>query len=462
MTIPSRFRDDESESSPIDSSIPKLGLKRNPFPISPVVVINSENEVSNGGLFNPKVRANAVKAFEEQFIDIDFSDPQHLKLGYLWSIPVGRESRGFGKTAMLAYYLRKINKNYGMDLPRSQKVAAIYEEPTQDTNSFKKLAAILCGSLLRRDPITKSAILTDIIRTIRFKIIQREKQPPKRLLDYLEIPSFQTEADFEILTNPTWVGKWKAVDFHKVMKAYLIVEAGLGEQEAELLAVYDDRSTFAISRWMAREPVKFLFNDTVKLLSAAGFRGLYIFIDDLYDGINGLSKRGRDQFANDVRDYFISGTQSEAANKAFFTAIMTFHPGLQNLLLDSWHEPSRLDQIAHFDSRRSPGNNVELGLLDREDTIELLKAYTEYAIADDEIKAHNPLHPLTSVTAQILMANRKISPGKLLEDAYKLIEKAKRDGEAGPLSENYVQAFVENRIEPEIRQDDTQEDFLDM
>jgi hypothetical protein len=121
-----------------------------------------------------------------------------------------------------------------------------------------------------------------------------------------------------------------------------------------------------------------------------------------------------------------------------------------------------LDQIAHFDSRRSPGNNVELGLLDREDTIELLKTYTKPAIVDDELKAKNPLHPLTLETAQILMANRKISPGKLLEDAYKLIEKAKRDGEAGPLSANYVQAFVQSRIEPETRQDDSQEDFLDM
>lgn len=83
-------------------------------------------------------------------------------------------------------------------------------------------------------------------------------------------------------------------------------------------------------------------------------------------------------------------------------------------------------------------------------------------IIDDELKAQNPLHPLTNETAQIFMANRKISPGKLLEDAYKLIEKAKRDNEAGPLSETYVQDFVENRIEPEIWQDDTQEDFLDM
>ena len=92
----------------------------------------------------------------------------------------------------------------------------------------------------------------------------------------------------------------------------------------------------------------------------------------------------------------------------------------------------------------------------------MLKAYTEPAIADDEIKTHNPLHPLTGGTSQILMANRKISPGKLLEDAYKLIEKAKRDGETGPLSEKYVQDFVKSRIEPEIRQDDSQEDFLDM
>lgn len=460
MTISGRFWDsDDFLSSSKDTSIPKLSLKRNPFPGSPVVVIMNDDEISNGGLFNPNVRADAVKAFEEQFIDIDFGDPQHLKLGFLWSVPVGRESKGFGKTAMLAYYLRKINKSYGQDLPRQQKVAAIYDEPINTTNNFKKLANGLCQYLLRPDPITKSAILPDIIRTIRFKLLKEER--PNTLFP-INLPSLKTEADFEKLTDPVWVEReWKLAGFHTVMKGYLVGnKVGLEEEVAELLSGYDDRTIVTISRWMTRDPIKFLFNDVVKLLQVAGFKGLYVFIDDLYKGINGLSKRGRDQFANDIRDYFISGTQSEAAGKGFFTAILTFHPGLQNLLLDSWHEVG-LDRIAHFDSRRSPGNNVELGLLSREDTIELLKAYTEPAIIDDELKNQNPLHPLTRQTAQILMANRKVSPRELLEDANKLIEKAESDGEVGPLSESYVKAFVESRVGAEIKPDE-EEGFLDM
>jgi len=187
----------------------------------------------------------------------------------------------------------------------------------------------------------------------------------------------------------------------------------------------------------------------------------YLFIDDLIKGFNSVSQKSRNKFAEDVRDYFISGsTRSEVASRAFFTTIMTFHPGLERKLFDSWHEAG-LDRIASFDIRRSPGNNVDLGLLDKEDTIELLKAYTEPAIADDEIKAQNPLHPLTRKTAQILMANRKIFPRQLLEVAHKLIEQAKKDGQSGPLKEKYVRTFMENRIGPETIQDDNPEDWLD-
>jgi len=279
MSTPSRFRTDDPLSSTKDTSVPKLALKRNPFPSSAVVVIDTDNEISNGSLFSPSVRKDAVTTFEEQFIDIDFSDSQHLKLGYLWSVPVGRDSKGFGKTAMLAFYLRKINKNYGEDLPRHQKAAAIYSEPGTDITNFKKLAALLCQALLRRDPITQSAILTDAIRTIRYKVIQLEKTP--RTLFPIDLPTFETEEDFERLTDPAFVKQWKFADFHTAMKGYLIVEAELGEDIAELLSIYDDKSTYQISRWMAKNPINFLFNDTVKLLQAADFKGLYVFIGSI-------------------------------------------------------------------------------------------------------------------------------------------------------------------------------------
>lgn len=457
MITPNKYRRGSSETRLVDPSIPKLHLKYNPFPDSPSVSVTNEDKRLNGGLFNPRVRSTTVKEFQEKFIDIDFNYSQHLHLGFLWSVTAG-ESKGFGKTALLAYYLRQINKNYGADLLSKQKVAAVYTKPTTETNTFKKLAALICDSLLQQDPNTQATVLTDAIRTIRFTIIDEGNIPTT--LFPITLPNFDKEEDFELLTNPNWVEhEWRLARLDKKMYDYLI-GYGLREDIAEALSVYNEKDRFKISDLMAKRPSEFLFNDAVSFLRAAGFNGLYIFIDDLAQSINAMSEKSRDAFANDVRHWFIDGPDSKAARERFFTSVMIFHPDLDRSLAGSWRR-ARLHQIASFNIDLSPGNNVILNSLDKENTIELLKAYTQPAIDNDLLRQENPLHPLNEKIAEILMGGRPINPGALLKKAYELIEQAKRDDLAGTLSEDYVRSFVNNRSKPEIPDDDS-ESYIDI
>ena len=457
MTTPSKYRRGSSQSRLTDPSIPKLNLKYNPFPDSPSVSITSPEPRLNGGLFNDQVRTATVNEFQKKFIDIDFDDPQHLQLGFLWSLSAG-ESKGFGKTALLAYYLRKINKNYGAGLLSGQKLAAIYAKPTTETKNFKNLAAFICDSLLQKDPITQATILTDAVRTIRFTLIE-EGNVPSTLFPP-NLPSFDKEEDFELLTKTSWVEhEWSFARLDIKMNDYLI-GFGLREDVAEALSKYHERSGFIISDLMSKRPTEFLFNDTVSFLQAAGFNGLYIFIDDLAESVNAMPEKGRDAFASDVRHWFIDGPDSKAARERFFSSIMVFHPDLDRSLAGSWRK-ARLHQIASFNIDESPGNNVVLNPLDKEDTIKLLETYIKPAIDSDKLVKENPLHPLTDKTAEVLMGGTSINPGALLKKAYELIDQARRDGEEGPLLEKYVKDFVKRRAGSEKQFDDS-ESYIDI
>ena len=199
MTTPLKYRFDDISPDKDSKAIPSLSLSYNPFPKAPTVSITAKDELMNGTRFNDKIRADSIQEFEEKFIKSQTSQP--VRLGFLWSARV-QSSKGFGKTALLAHFLRKINYNYGSDLLGDQKVAAFYVQPEPSVNNLKKLSESICLSLIRNDSIIGSAILTDIMRTIRYRVIATEQFTPTMFSKSL---SFETVEDFELLTSPTWV-----------------------------------------------------------------------------------------------------------------------------------------------------------------------------------------------------------------------------------------------------------------
>jgi hypothetical protein len=416
-------------------AIPELSLSYNPFPRNPTVSITSSDELMNGARFNPDIRADTVQEFQDKFID--FHNKQRVRLGFLWSARV-ESSKGFGKTALLAHFLRRINLGYGENLPGKPKVVALYVKPESSAGSFKKLAVAICSSLIRQDPVTESTIITDIMRTIRYRVITTESFPTTLFSEKLE---FETLEDFERLTSPTWVkGEAHLSGIRTGVRDYLLGPGGLDEDLAEILADYEEKFIREISRWINRDPVNFLFNDAVTLFKLAGFSGAYLFIDDLYQAISNLSQKARDTFADELRNWLFDGPNSKTARDSFFTVVMTFHPDLERTLADSWKR-SDLRRMANFDIDRSPSNNVELRLLDKDDTLKLLRTYTEPAISDDQLKQQNGLHPLTEETALIL-ATPPIKPGELLGDAHELIQQAKVKGIKGTFSKSFVEEFI--------------------
>jgi len=245
------------------------------------------------------------------------------------------------------------------------------------------------------------------------------------------------------------------------VRDYLLGQGGLDEDLAEILADYHEKALPQIARWIKRHPTNFLFNDTVSLLKLAGFNGAYLFIDDLYRAISNVTQKARDTFADEIRSWLFDSPNSKAAQEGFYTAVMTFHPDLERTLIDSWKR-SDLRRMANFNIDRAPSNNVELKLLDKSETLKLLRTYTEPAISEHQLKQENPLHPLTEETALIL-ALPPIKPGELLSDAYELIEYAKRRKIKGELSKGLVEKFMEEtrRVPSSNIGKDTIESFID-
>jgi hypothetical protein len=159
-----------------------------------------------------------------------------------------------------------------------------------------------------------------------------------------------------------------------------------------------------------------LFNDLVQYLRAAGFAGGYLFIDDIENLVDQMTRRHRIEFA---KEFGLCTVRPGYANTAynFFSCVLTTHQQASVGLAQAWGDAG-LSAIARLDPA-SP-NSVELAFPSKDEAREIILTHLDhYRIsASDKGKAT----PFTEDGLNALLEDREtVHPRVLLSRGAKVI-----------------------------------------
>jgi hypothetical protein len=99
-------------TTPISSKYELLGLSDMPFPSDGFVDPYSSDPRTNGSIYAVSTAQSAITKFENLLIRPD-DFPNRVRLAYLWSKGDSQSGRGVGKTALLRYFMQRINSDWG-------------------------------------------------------------------------------------------------------------------------------------------------------------------------------------------------------------------------------------------------------------------------------------------------------------------------------------------------------------
>ena len=161
-----------------------------------------------------------------------------------------------------------------------------------------------------------------------------------------------------------------------------------------------------------------LFNDIVNYLRAAGYGGGYLFIDDIENLVDQMTRRERIEFA---KNFGLCTVRPGYANTAyrFFSNVLTTHQQASAALATAWGEAG-LAAIGRLD----PGspNSVELPFPSKEQAQGIIVAHLDYFRIDAQDKG--TIKPFTQDGIDSLLAGQTVHPRATLSTSAKVVQYA--------------------------------------
>ncbi len=427
-------------STPSASPYSQLGLRDLPFPTEPVVNPYSQDPRRNGTIYAEEPVGLTIEKFERLLIrPEDF--PNRARLAYLWSKGDLQSGRGMGKTALLRYFRQRINKDWGLTEfgGRFSAVVVYVSFPTQvDRRYIEQLALSalvdICKSgvlyasraALRHQELTKeqaTEIITNLdgsenpANLLNDSILQAKGVDPSRLDD--EVAKKLIEGDAQ--RGPAVAlahGRFESFlrDFRK-------------DNSLEPYYMPRDTKILDYSR-------TFLFSDMVLYLRAAGFAGGYLFIDDIENLVDQMTRKHCIEFAKEFGLCTVRPGYKNTEH-GFFSNVLTTHQQASVKLANAWGEAG-LSTIARLDPT-SP-NSVELPLPSPDQARQIIVAHLDHYRINHAEDGTNK--PFTEDGITALLKNRQ-HPRVLLSSAATVVSRAVQEGVA-EIDAAFVNAAMES------------------
>ncbi len=400
-------------SQPTTSPYEKLGLRDLPFATTPVIDPNSIDPRRNGEIF----AASSVKAEIEKFERLlirssDFGN--RVKLASLWAKGQAYQGRGMGKTAMLRYFQRRINPDWGYEEfdGRFSAVVIYVAFPDQvDRRWMEQLAwaalvdvcenrvLIASRAALRRDVMTDDEV--DSIINVNGDT-HLENLLDDAILEGIGIKPDIIDSKIETLLLSAGVTRDAARALAKGgFKEFL---KGL-RRDGNLRPYYILRDTKGLDY-----ACNLFFNDIVYYLRAAGFAGGYLFIDDIENLADKMARRHQLEF---VKELGICTVRPGYANSAygFFSCVLTTHDSVIRRLSAAWDEAG----LSSF-ARLNPDapTSVELPLPTPDQATAIITAHLDYYRLDHD--EDGSIKPFTDDGLSALIQKGQL-PRELLSNA---------------------------------------------
>ena len=289
-------RQDISVPSPYEP----LGFKDLPFPPEPVVDPSSEDPRRNGAIYAQSPVKDAIEKFERLLIRPD-DFHNRVRLASLWSKGDAQSGRGMGKTALLRFFQQKINLDWGMTEFSGQfSAVVIYVAfPHQvDRRYMEQLAwsalvdmcrnGVLVASraALRRDALSDQQVEAVVNsdgdvnydHLLNDTILKDNQISPTDLDGTIENRLVQEGIE------PTPARALSRGDFEDYLRSF--------RRDGNLVPYYVPRDTKGLDYSRS-----LLFNNIVNYLRVAGFAGGYLFVDDIENLVDQMTRRDRLEFA---------------------------------------------------------------------------------------------------------------------------------------------------------------------
>ena len=413
--------------APTVSPYESLGLKDLPFPTEPVVDPYNTDPRRNGAIYAESPAKAEIEKFGRLLIrPDDFSN--RVRLAYLWSQADKESGRGMGKTALLRYFRQRINKDWGLTEFGGRFSAAVIYVSFSAQVDRRYMEQLAYSALV---DICKNGVLEASRAALRLERLTDEQanavltnsdgsQDAGNLLndDILQDKGIQPNAiDTEISRLLQREG----------VQPNVAVALARGEFEDYLRSMRRDRNLepFYVPRDTKALDYSrpLLFNDMVHYLRAAGFAGGYLFIDDIENLVDQMTRKHGIEFA---KEFGLCTVRPGYANTAhnFFSNVLTTHQDVAHKLSNAWGDAG-LSSIARLDPA-SP-NSVELPLPGRDQAREIVVAHLDYYRVDQGDRG--TVKPFTEEGINVLLGDQQmLRPRLLLRTAADVVSKAMEEG----------------------------------
>lgn len=402
-----------SRQDQVISPYKQLGVRDLPFATVPLIDPNSDDPRRNGQIFATSSVQAEIEKFERLLIrPSDFGN--RVKLASLWAKGQAYQGRGMGKTALLRYFQRRINPDWGYTEFSGQFSAVVVYVAFPDQVDRRWMEQLAWAALvdvcengvldasrasLRRDAMTDSEV--DAI--VNFEGDARaENLLDDAVLEATGIKADVIDDEIERLLLGEGVNRSAARalvkgDFQELLRSY--------RRDDSLRPYYIPRDTKGLD--YARS---LFFNDIVRYLRAAGFAGGYLFIDDIENLTDQMARRHQIEFAKELG---ICTVRPGYANSAygFFSCVVTTHDSVIRRLSAAWDEAG-LSSFARLDP--DAPTSVELPLPTPDQAAAIITAHLDhYRLDHDE---DGSIRPFTDDGLSALIRKGQL-PRELLSNA---------------------------------------------
>ena len=400
-----------------------LGLTDLPFPTEPVVNPSSLDPRLNGSIYAQSPVQREIEKFEGLLIRPD-DFRNRVRLASLWAKGDTESGRGMGKTALLRFFQQRINNDWGHQEFHGQfSAVVIYVAfPNQVNRRYMEQLAwsalvdtcrngVLEASraALRRDALTdqqvevviKAGGAEDYSNLLRDSVLSANDISPTQLDDIVKDRLMREGVESKAataLSRGTFEDYLRSLRKDGTLEPYYVPYNTRGLDYA--------RSLF--------------FNDIVIYLWSAGFAGGYLFVDDIENLIDQMTKKQRLQFA---KEFGLCTVRPGYANEKykFFSCVLTTHQSSSVPLAQAWSEAG-LSGMARLEP--DAPTSVELPLPTQDQAQEILIAHLDHFRANVDEKG--TIKPFTQDGIDALVSANS-HPRVLLSNAARVVMHAAND-----------------------------------
>lgn len=403
-----------------------FGLTENPFPVSPFINNEHDDDRYNGKIYESKIREIERGKFIDQFIRVPQSDRNHHRLGYL--LDSSYVGRGNGKTAFAVNLIAEINQDYCWEISDGvNKCFGVYvvPEPSGRNKTF--------GSLVDKifESIYDSGIIGQALASLRLESIL-SLYPNKFSDNDLE----DEDKIISLLNEESWYNSNK-IKISEITKNIFKTYPRLDELNIDFPLCRDKKNAFTYrvikendfkeyynGLKKGRQRLDFIFNELVLFFLSSGFNGSYLIIDDFERIPDFQSEKLKQEFALELRTHFFDGL-SENAKIGFYNLFLVLHAGVPRLLSNAWAISGmvRRSPMLTSDNPSASAHVISFEKLTVEHVVMLLEIYLDkYRIANSNNK--HGLHPFTREAARIIGQRAEMNAASILRSANYLIDMA--------------------------------------